>query len=150
MRAEGTNRSFHHTRTTHAPASAVWSGWMDVENWRAWDVGLSDAQAVGPLRFGNRGVITDRSGRKVPFEVVAFDEGRSYSIANPLPLGGRLLVERTIMRTEPTTFQHRVRFEGVGGALLAPLLGRQFRSMLPEAMDRLADAAERVPQGSAS
>lgn len=143
MRAEGTNRSFRHTRSITAPASAIWSAWMDVPSWKTWDVGLADARAEGPLELGARGVIVDLSGREVPFEVVGFQNGQSYAIANPLLLGGRLVVERAIIRAEPTAFRHRVRFEGLGGALLAPLLGRRFRTMLPEAMDRLAAVAER-------
>ncbi|MGR3436319.1 MAG: SRPBCC family protein [Shimia sp.] len=148
MRAEGTNRSFRHVRTTNAAVAAIWSAWMDVPNWKAWDVGLRDARADAPLRLGARGTITDRSGRVVPFEVVRFEEGRSYDIANPLPLGGRLVVERTITATDPTAFRHDVRFEGFGGALLAPILGRQFRAMLPQAMDRLAALVEAAaPEG---
>ena len=79
----------------------------------------------------------------MPFEVTSFEEGASYTIANPLPLRGRLTVARTITGIGPTTFGHHVRFEGFGGRLLAPLLGRQFRRLLPEAMDRLAHVAER-------
>ncbi|WP_179379251.1 SRPBCC family protein [Jannaschia marina] len=148
MGTEGTKRSFRDVRTTNAAIAAIWSAWMDVPNWKAWDVGLRDARAETPLHLGARSTITDRSGRVVPFEIVRFEEGWSYAIANPLPLGGRLVVERTITATDPTGFRHDVRFEGFGGVLLAPILGRQFRVMLPEAMDRLAALAEAAaPEG---
>lgn len=143
VHADGTNRSFHHARTTGAAPEAIWAAWMDVAQWKDWDIGLSDAVSDGPLRLGTRGTIRDRSGRSVPFEVTAFEEGASYTIATPLPLGGRLTVARTITGVDPTTFRHHVRFEGLGGRLLAPLLGRRFRRLLPEAMDRLAHVAER-------
>lgn len=142
MRAEGTNRSFYHTRSTSAPQDVIWRAWMDVARWKDWDGGLSDAEIAGPMLLGAEGTIFDRSGRRVPFEVIAHEPNRSYAIASPLPLGGRLAVERTLVGTEPTTFRHHVRFEGLGGWLLAPVLGRQFRRLLPEAMDRLASVCE--------
>jgi hypothetical protein len=139
------NRHFWHEAETTADPAAIWALWMDVARWGEWDQGLAAAELHGSIRTGASGIIIDLQGRRSPFSVTTFDSGRAYAFATRLPFGA-LLVERTIIAARPCRFRHEVRFTGVGGWLLAPLLGPGFRTQLPPTMAALARLAEGCDQ----
>lgn len=140
MKAAGSNRDFRHTATTCANAKDVWAIWTDVANWGDWDTGLASAEGSAKA-IGSTGFIIDTSGRRLPYEVVAYDAGRSYTFATKLP-AGELVVRRLIEGGSPTTFTHHVTFQGIGGAFLSLFLGPQFRRALPVSMKNIVRLAE--------
>ncbi|WP_156254870.1 SRPBCC family protein [Sandarakinorhabdus oryzae] len=133
---------FGHEMETSASAGAVWALWLDVARWGEWDLGLASATLDGPMAVGACGTIIDRAGRRSPFTVTVLEPGRCHEFSTRLPLGA-LVVRRTILQAQPCRFRHDVRFTGIGGRLLAPILGRDFRAKLPPTMAALAALAER-------
>lgn len=93
--------------------------------------------------MGATGFIADGSGRRLPFEVIEFEEGASYAFATRLP-GGALVVQRLFEGSAPTRFTHNVWFEGVGGAVISLFLGKRFRRALPLTMQQVAERAEEL------
>ena len=140
-RAEGSNRSFSHQITTTAAPSQIWKVWMDVANWKDWDLGLKDASSDGPLKHGATGMIVPRRGSASQFTITEFEFQNAYTFETDLP-AAKLIVEREIIKTNPTTIEHRVRFTGRLSGVWALALGPGFRRALPPTMDRLAEIAE--------
>ena len=137
----GTNRRFSLTYQTKAPPAAVWRVWAAVANWKDWDLGLADGESDGPLQLGTTGTITALNGRRTPFIISAFEDGTGYTIKTKLILSD-LYVRRTLQATpKGTAFTHDVWFEGFTAGLFARFLGPQFRTLLPQSMQRIREIA---------
>ncbi|MEM7220442.1 MAG: polyketide cyclase [Pseudomonadota bacterium] len=137
----GSNRDFSYQLQTNASADAIWGVWMDVANWKDWDLGLKDARSE-PLALGIQGTVVPRSGPESKFKVTEFNESTyTYAFENNLP-GGRLTVCRTIISTSPTIIEHRVTFSGLTGWLFGRIMGGGFKMALPPTMHKLAEIAE--------
>ena len=139
---EQTNRHFWNSVETTASADEIWSIWMDVPNWKNWDVGLKDAIADDPIALHSIGKIISLEGRASKFKVVAFEKGKSYTFKTNLPLGG-LYVKRSLeVKSGKTYFTHEVWFKGITAGIFARNFGKKFRSMLPEAMNKIKKIVE--------
>lgn len=138
--------AFSETVGTTALPQHVWQVWTDVACWHLWDLGLRSAQAEGQFAQGLTGTLVDTSGRTSRFVISHYDPGRSYWLDTRLPLG-LLRVERCFASLDPCVIEHRVSFHGIGGALLSPILTRQFRKLLRPSMQRLAHLAEQAAHG---
>lgn len=81
-----------------APA-AVWErAYADAEAWPAWNSELKSAELDGPLRLGATARIRFKTGLRLRFTVVEFEEGRLFTDESRLPgarMGHRHLVEPT-------------------------------------------------------
>lgn len=139
--ARGSNGHFRYQLQTDASPAAVWAIWIDVENWKDWDLGLKDARSA-PLAFGIEGIVVPRSGPESRFKVTEFDETTyTYAFQSNMP-GGKLTVRRTVVSVSPTVIEHEVNFSGFSGWLFGQILGRGFKKALPPTMHKLADIAE--------
>lgn len=147
--ADGTNRHFAHTRESPASPEAIWALWTDVQTWPTWDTEIEAVTLNGPIGLGQTGTLTS-GGRQSRITVTAWDPPRSYAFATRLPLGS-LVVTRTLQpHGEGTRFTHDVAFRGLGGRLLAPILGKKFRAALPvvmESLDSLASSPDSRTRG---
>lgn len=138
--APGTDQAFGYEATTTASPETIWRIWMDVGAWKDWDLGLADAEgSVSGLDA--KGVVISEDGRRSPFTVIDYDDGRSYAFSTALP-NGALVVRRSIVGTDPTVIRHDVLFEGEGGVAMSPTLGPIFRAALPPTVEAVADRAE--------
>lgn len=141
IQAAGSNRHFSHSMTVNAPASRVWSVWMDVSHWPTWDTELLAASASAPLALGVTGMVKPKRGPRSHFKVVAYETGSRYAFDTPL-IGATLHVARSLQQKgSATTFTHEVWFSGLAGGLFARLLGPGFRKALPQVMARIAEQA---------
>lgn len=141
--AEGTRSDFRHEVETRASPEAVWRVWTDVAGWPAWDTELESARLSGAFDTGATGVLKGRGNPESGFTLEAVEAGRSYRFVTQLPLGGRLVIDRTLTPLERgTRFRHHVRFEGFGGAVLSLFLGGRYRAALPGVMARIGALAE--------
>jgi hypothetical protein len=79
-----------------APA-AVWDrAYRDAEAWPRWNAELKRATLDGPLAMGAEARIVFRTGLRLRFRVVEFDDGRLFTDEARLPgarMGHRHLVE---------------------------------------------------------
>jgi hypothetical protein len=139
--SESTNQSFSREVETTASAIQIWAVWTDVDGWGAWDKGLASAMLDGSMKLGAKGTVIDFSGRRLPFTVTEWIDGKAYSFVTALPFG-TLNIRRSIVSHNPCRFRHDVKFEGLGGWVLSHFLGPGFRQKLPETMDCIAAIAE--------
>ncbi|MEL6557160.1 MAG: polyketide cyclase [Bacteroidota bacterium] len=137
------NKNFEHTVETNASSEAIWQIWTDVNNWKSWDIGLSDARMDAEFKEGNKGLIISLEGRKSKFKIMSVKENESYIIRTRLPLGSLYLERVLSQRNGRLTFTHKVWFKGVSGGLFAKLFGEKFRQMLPEAMENINNLASK-------
>jgi len=81
-----------------APA-AIWAGaYADAAAWPRWNTELKSAELDGPLRLGAKARIVFRTGLRLRFGVVEFEDGRLFTDEARLPgarIGHRHLVEPT-------------------------------------------------------
>lgn len=133
---------FEHTVETTASADRIWQLWTDVSGWPRWDTALVSAHLDGPFAYNARGRLRSKGSPESAFTIVELEPGRSYTFATALLLA-ELRVRRTLALTPAgTCYTHEVSFVGPLGWLFGLLLGRQFRAMLPEVMERLHQLAE--------
>lgn len=139
---EPSNKHFWYSMETTAAANSIWALWVDVPNWKNWDIGLKDASFSEQFKAGNQGIIVSLEGRKAKFKVVEYIEGESYTYKTKLPLGS-LFVKR-YLKTENnvTTFTHEVWFKGLTSGIFAKALGKDFRKMLPEVLLNIKNIVE--------
>ncbi len=138
-------RAFAHTLETSAPPSAIWALWCDPASWGQWDGGLKSAMLLSnDFKVGAVGRITPRSGPPSAFTITAIDGHNRVVIETRLPFA-RLILDRSLNGSKPTSFTHRVAFAGAFGWFWACLLGPGFKRELPHTMARLARVAEADP-----
>ncbi|MDX2013379.1 MAG: SRPBCC family protein [Myxococcaceae bacterium] len=141
--AEGTRSAFHAEAETRASPDAIWRVWTDVARWPAWDTELESARLNSAFEAGATGVLKGRGNPESGFVIEAVNVGSSYRFVTQLPLGGRLVIDRTLTPLERgTRFRHDVRFEGFGGAVLSLFLGGRYREALPGVLARIQALAE--------
>jgi Polyketide cyclase / dehydrase and lipid transport len=79
-----------------APA-AVWErAYAKAEAWHGWNSEIKRARLDGPLALGARAKIVFRTGVRLRFHVVEFDDGRLFTDESRLPgarMGHRHIVE---------------------------------------------------------
>lgn len=143
--AQGANKRFFHELQTTADPAGIWELWTTPSSWKAWDLGLADAEFDGPFVVGAVGRIVPKSGPKARFRVIALDPEQSYAIRTALPLAG-LVVARSFVGQSPTIIRHDVHFERLLGGFWAGLLGPGFRKALPLTMDALVKLAAGRPE----
>lgn len=142
-KAEGTNAHFQHEVVTSAPAAEVWRLWSDVSTWPSWDTELESARLDATFASGVTGVLKGKGAPESAFTIAEVVDGQRHVVITKLPLGGELIIERSLVSSEQgTRFRHDVRFEGFGGRLLSAFLGKGYREALPGAMERLRALAE--------
>lgn len=135
-------RHFSDSLFIAASPGRVWQVEADPTCWHLWDTGLQKAEAARPLQHGARGTLTDRDGRRSRFVVEAWEPGRSYTIRIPLALSSMYLRRSLEAAEGGTRIRHEVYFKGFTAGLFARLLGRRFRPMLPETLQRLKALVE--------
>ncbi len=121
------------------PATAVWErAYADVDAWPRWNAELKSASLEGALRAGATARIVFRTGPRLRFRVVEFEDGRLFTDEARLP-GSRM------------GHRHLVEAEGGGGSRLTntiyvdgPLAWLWRRVMGPRAARTLPDAQRAV------
>ncbi|GAB4442114.1 MAG: hypothetical protein OHK0015_40260 [Chloroflexi bacterium OHK40] len=141
---------FAHTLETTAAAEQVWELWTDVAGWPRWDTALCAARLDGPFVYQAQGRLQATGSPESRFTVVELEPGRSYTIAVPLLLA-ELRVRRALTPMPAgTRYTHEVSFAGSLEGLFGLLLGRRFRAMLPEVMERLRQLVEQPREAPAA
>ncbi|MEO0787324.1 MAG: polyketide cyclase [Bacteroidota bacterium] len=140
--SEPSNKHFWHRVATTASPEDIWSIWIDVSNWKQWDIGLQDAFIDDSFQLGAKGKIISLEDRKAKFKIIEYIEGESYTYRVGLPFGS-LSVRRFLeIMDGQTFFTHEVWFTGLTRGLFAKSLGKEFREMLPVVMENIKNIAE--------
>jgi hypothetical protein len=120
--------------TAVAPA-AIWErAYADAGAWPRWNAELKSAKLDGPLRDGAEARIVFRTGLRLRFRVVEFEDGRLFTDEARLPgarMGHRHLVEPTSGGESRLT--NTIYIEGPLAWLWRRVLGPRAARALPEA-----------------
>ncbi|MEM9078499.1 MAG: SRPBCC family protein [Bacteroidota bacterium] len=139
---EQSNKHFWNTAKTSATPEKIWAIWTDVPNWKMWDSGLKDATLDGTFELKTKGKIISLEGRTSRFKITAYIPGKSYTFRTRLPLGALNLKRYLKVKQGVTFFTHEVWFTGLAGGIFAKRFGPEFRSLLPEVMEKIKILAE--------
>jgi hypothetical protein len=123
-----------------APA-AIWAGaYADASAWPRWNGELKTAVLDGPLREGAEARIVFRTGLRLRFRVVEFDDGRLFTDESRLPgarMGHRHLVEPNADGGSRLT--NTIYIEGPLAGLWRRVLGPRAVRTLPSAQRAAAE-----------
>lgn len=143
----GQRVSYWETSSTYeadvAPA-AVWSrAYADVAAWPKWNAEIKSAMLDGPLALGAAVRIIFRTGLRLRFRVVEYEEGRLFTDEAHLP-GARMAHRHLI---EPASegaarLTNTIYIEGPAAWLWRRILGPAAARTLPDAQRAVAELAE--------
>jgi hypothetical protein len=125
-----------------APA-AVWQGaYADADAWPRWNAELVRARLDGPLRADARAGIVFRTGLRLRFRVVEFEDGRLFTDEARLP--GARMGHRHLVDPAPeggSRLTNTIYIEGPLAGLWRRVLGPRAARTLPEAQAAVVDLA---------
>jgi polyketide cyclase/dehydrase/lipid transport protein len=127
------------------PPAAIWKrAYVDVDAWPRWNAELKRAKLDGPLREGARAQIVFRTGLRLRFRVVEFEQGRLFTDEARLPgarMGHRHLVEPASGNASRLT--NTIYIEGPLAPLWRRILGPAAARTLPDAQRSVVGLAGR-------
>jgi Polyketide cyclase / dehydrase and lipid transport len=125
--------------------NAVWeNAYADVEAWPRWNAELKRANLDGPLADGAQARIVFRSGLRLRFHVVEFEDGRLFTDEARLlgaRMGHRHLIEPTPGGGSRLT--NTIYIEGLLASLWRRILGPAAARTLPDAQRAVVGLASR-------
>lgn len=131
------------TLETEAAPAAVWaSAYADANAWPRWNAELKRASLDGPLREGAEARIVFRTGLRLRFGVVEFEDGRLFTDEARLPgarMGHRHLVEPAAQGGSRLT--NTIYIEGPLASLWRRVLGPAAARTLPDAQRAAVELA---------
>jgi hypothetical protein len=140
------------TLDTEASSAAIWKkAYVDAAAWPLWNRELKRATLDGPLAAGAEARIAFRTGLRLRFRVVEFEEGRLFTDEARLPgarMGHRHLVEPTATGSRLT---NTIYIDGLLAGLWRRILGPAAARSLPQAQQAVAELARAYsgrPRGS--
>jgi hypothetical protein len=124
--------------------SAIWRhAYADADAWPQWNAELKSAQLDGPLREGARARIVFKTGLRLRFRVVEFEDGRLFTDEARLPgarMGHRHLLEQTADGGSRLT--NTIYIEGPLAFLSRRILGPAAARTLPDAQRAVVDLSQ--------
>jgi hypothetical protein len=123
--------------------SAIWQhAYAEADAWPRWNAELKSAQLDGPLREGARARIVFKTGLRLRFRVVEFEDGRLFTDEARLPgarMGHRHLLEPTPSGSRLT---NTIYIEGPLAFLWRRILGPAAARTLPDAQTAIVELAQ--------
>jgi Polyketide cyclase / dehydrase and lipid transport len=120
-----------------APA-AVWEkAYANATAWPAWNAEIERASLDGPLALGAQAKVVFRTGLRLRFRVVEFEDGSLFTDESRLPgarMGHRHLVEPTASGSRLT---NTIYIEGPLSPIWRRILGPAAARALPDAQKRI-------------
>ncbi len=132
--------SFEHsgTRTSTAPASAVWALWADHSTWSVWDPSVLAVGLDGPFEVGSAGTMTLAGDVAVPFTLEVVEQGSRY--LDQLTMGELVIrIDHVVVeRDSGCEVTVATTITGAGAAAIGPMVIAE----APQALARLMELAE--------
>lgn len=123
------------TREGAVAPAAVWEkAYADAAAWPRWNDELKSAELDGPLRLGASARIAFKTGLRLRFRVVEFEQGSLFTDEARLPgarMGHRHLVEPTL--DEGSRLTNTIYVEGPLAPLWRRIMGPRAAKALPTA-----------------
>lgn len=135
-------RKFEEKIEVDAPASAIFSIYQDVENWKQWDRGVTFSR-VDNFASGGRGVLKPSKGPRVKLRIAEVTKDTSFASEYRLPLCHmRMDYLLTPVADNKTMVTHRVTFDGLLSSFFGRLFSGEIRKGLPDGLSKLKGIAE--------
>jgi hypothetical protein len=119
--------------TTDRPRAAIWAAaYADTAAWPAWNPEIATVRLDGPLALGAHAAIRFRTGLRLRFTVVAFEDGVSFTDEARLP--GARMGHHHRLESLPgggTRLENTIYLRGPLSALWVRLAGRRASRALP-------------------
>jgi hypothetical protein len=132
------------------PAAKIWRGaYENAEAWPKWNAEIKRASLDGPLALGARAKIVFKTGLRLRFEVVEFEQGRLFTDESRLPgarMGHRHLIEPSA--SGGSELANTIYIEGPLAPLWRRILGPAAARTLPDAQRAVAELAGAAIQSS--
>jgi hypothetical protein len=126
---------------------AVWKkAYADADAWPAWNAELKSASLNGPLSLGTTAKIVFKTGLRLRFRVIEFEDGRLFTDESRLPgarMGHRHLVEPTADGGSRLT--NTIYIDGPLAPLWRRIMGPRAAKALPAAQRAVAELASDAP-----
>lgn len=123
------------TFEAEVPTTAVWEkAYVDAETWPQWNAEIKRASLDGALVLGATAKIIFRTGLRLRFRVVEYEEGRLFTDESRLPgarMGHRHLIEPTA--EGGSCLNNTIYIEGPLAPLWRRILGPAAVRSLPDA-----------------
>ena len=128
--------------TAGVEPAVVWRGaYAEAEAWRRWNREIKSARLDGPLALGATARIVFRTGLRLRFHVVEYEEGRLFTDEARLPgarMGHRHLVEED---GSGSRLVNTIYIEGPLAGLWRRILGPAAARTLPDAQQAVVELA---------
>jgi hypothetical protein len=125
------------------PPTAVWEkAYANAEAWPEWNAEIKRASLDGRLALGAKAKIVFRTGLRLRFHVVEYEEERLFTDESRLPgarMGHRHLVEPT--ESGGSRLTNTIYIEGVLAPLWRRIMGPRAARALPDAQRAIAELA---------
>jgi hypothetical protein len=132
---------------SEAPPAPIWErAYADAGAWPRWNSELRSARLDGPLAIGAEARIIFRTGLRLRFRVVEFEDGRLFTDEAPLP--GARMGHRHLVEPAPgggSRLTNTIYIEGPLAGLWRRVLGPRAGRSLPAAQAAAADLAQGRP-----
>jgi len=126
-----------------APPAAVWEkAYANADAWPKWNAEIKHATLDEPLAFGAKAKIVFRTGLRLRFHVVEYEEGRLFTDESRLPgarMGHRHLVEPT--ESGGSRLINTIYIEGALAPLWRRIVGPAAAQALPSAQHAIVELA---------
>jgi hypothetical protein len=127
------------------PAQVWRAAYADASAWPKWNAEIRRADLDRPLGLGATARIVFRTGLRLRFEVVDYDDGHLFTDEARLPgarMGHRHLVEAT---SEGCRLTNTIYIEGPAASLWRRILGPAATRSLPDAQRAIVILADSAP-----
>jgi len=136
------NYHFSYTIGINTTQEKAWNLLTNVSDWKRWDTELIDAYIFNDFKLGTKGALVPKTGPKLKFEIIEYSEGTFYTFKTKMPIG-YLEIKRVLEYKEGHTFfTDDIRFTGFLKRFFGAMLGRGFKSVLPEVMNNFKNILE--------
>jgi hypothetical protein len=136
------NSHFHFTVSVNNSIEKVWETLIDVPTWHLWDRELIEARLDGNLKVGAKGTMIPKKGPKLKFYVSEMTAYKSYTINTVMPVGELVIKRNLIKNDNQVEFTDEIQFTGFLKSLFGLMLGRQFRKVLPDVLEKFKSISE--------
>ena len=122
----------------------VWALWQDIDNWPSWHDDLEYCQLQGDFIVGNHFILKPKDGPKVKIELVAINEGHSFSDCTRF-FGAKMIDTHEVIETaEGICLKNTLTVTGPLTWLWRKLVINHIAATIPDETDALAKLASKA------
>jgi hypothetical protein len=140
---DGDMKTFTDSKTTSAPASAIWQRWAEVAKWPEQDTSLNSASIDGPFEVGSTITLKPKGSPTVKIMLIEMQAGVSFAAEGKLPLAKLRFDHNIVSSGDKTTFSVVVTISGPLSGLFGALMGAKMESNLHARMAKIVQLIEK-------